>query len=151
MLKYTETILYSETSKLPKCWDSSLRKYFVVSFIIIFRTLSFPICGQTLYRRRLDNCENVADCENVEARVVHGSILCDPIQPNTSADWPNPTHYKWKNLDQTRPNPIQPNTTNNRAYSLVLTYFYTQNLSISGTGQIGRKIKFNCLVKPNLI
>jgi len=24
-------------------------------------------------------------------RVVHGSILCDPIQPNPSADWPNPT------------------------------------------------------------
>jgi len=32
-------------------------------------------------------------------RVVHGSILCDPIQPN-------PTHYKWENLDPTRPNPI---------------------------------------------
>jgi len=30
-------------------------------------------------------------------RVVHGSILCDPIQPTPSADWPNPT---------------QPNTTN---------------------------------------
>ena len=24
-------------------------------------------------------------------RVVHESILCDPIQPNPSADWPNPT------------------------------------------------------------
>jgi len=30
--------------------------------------------------------------------VVHGSILCEPIQPNPSADptQPNPTHYKWK-------------------------------------------------------
>ena len=37
---------------------------------------------------------------------------------------PNPTHYKWKNLD-----PTQPNTTNNGAYSLVVTYFYTKNLS----------------------
>ena len=34
--------------------------------------------------------------------------LCDPIQPNPSADWPNPT---------------QPSTTNNGAYSLVVTYF----------------------------
>ena len=41
-----------------------------------------------------------------------------------SCDWPNPTHYKWKNLDPTRPN-----TTNNGAYSLIVTYFYTQNLS----------------------
>ena len=46
------------------------------------------------------------------SRVVHGSILCDPSQPNPSADWPNPTqpnptHYKWKKLDLTRPNPIQ--------------------------------------------
>ena len=59
---------------------------------------------------------------------------------------PNPTHYKLKNLD-----PTQPNTANNGAYSLVVTYFYTQNLSVSGTCQIGRKIKFNCLVKLNLI
>ena len=58
----------------------------------------------------------------------------------------NPTHYKWKNLD-----PTQPNTADNGAYSLVVTYFYTQNLSVSRTCQIGRKTKFNCLVKPNLI
>jgi len=44
-------------------------------------------------------------------------------QLNPSADWLNPTHYKWKNLD-----PTQPNTTNNGAYSLVVTYFYTKNL-----------------------
>ena len=60
---------------------------------------------------------------------------------------PNPTHYKWKNLD-----PTQANTANNGAYSLVVTYFYTQNLSVSRIYcQIGRKIKFHCLVKPNLI
>jgi len=58
------------------------------------------------------------------SRVVHGFILCDPIQPNPSTDWPNPTHCKWKNLD-----PTQPNTTNSGAYSSVVTYFYTQNLS----------------------
>ena len=60
--------------------------------------------------------------------------------------WHNPTHYKWKNLD-----PTQPNTANNGAYSFVVTYFYTQNLTVSRTCQIGRNIKFNCLVKPNLI
>jgi len=81
-------------------------------------------------------------------RVVHGSILCDPIQPNPSADWPNLTHYKGKNLDPTR-HPTQPNTTNNRAYSLAVTYFYTQNLSVFGTCQTGRKIKFKCLVKAS--
>jgi len=66
--------------------------------------------------------------------VVHGSILCDPIQPNPSADWPNPTQLTTGGKIWT-----QPNTTNNRAYSLVVTYFYTQNLSL------------NCLMKPNLI
>ena len=49
------------------------------------------------------------------------------------------------------PNSTQRNTANNGACSLVVTYFYTQNLSVSGTCQIGRKIKFNCLVKPNPI
>jgi len=37
-----------------------------------------------------------------QIRVVRGSILCDPTQPNT---------------------------TNNGAYRLVVTYFYTKNLS----------------------
>jgi len=36
-------------------------------------------------------------------RVVHGSILCDPIQPNPSADWPNPTQSTKKvNVAYTR-------------------------------------------------
>jgi len=78
--------------------------------------------------------------------------------PRVHFVWPNPTQpISW--LTQPNPlqlekfgrNPTQPNTTNNRAYSLVVTYFYTRNLSVSGTCQIGRKIKFNCLVKPNLI
>ena len=51
----------------------------------------------------------------------------------------------------TQPNPTQPNTANNGAYSLVVTYFYTQNLSVSRTCQIGHKITFNCLAKPDLI
>jgi len=65
--------------------------------------------------------------------------LTDPTQPNPLQ------------VEKFGPNPIQRNTTNDRAYSLVVTYFYTPNLSFSGTCQIGRKIKFNCLVKPNLI
>ena len=66
--------------------------------------------------------------------------LIDPTQPNPLQ------------VEKFGPNPTEPNTTNNRAsYSLVVTYFYAQNLSVSGTGQISPKIKFNCLVKPNLI
>ena len=59
---------------------------------------------------------------------------------------PNPLQ-----VEKLGPNATQPNTANNGAYSLVVTYFYTQNLSVSRTCQIDRKIKFNCLVKPNLI
>jgi len=40
-------------------------------------------------------------CRTHHSRVVRGSILCDPTQPNT---------------------------TNNEAYSLVVTHFYTQSL-----------------------
>ena len=62
----------------------------------------------------------------------------------------NPTNQL---TDPTQPTTIgkiwtQPNKTNNRAYSLVATYFYTPNLSVSGICQIGRKIKFNCLLQP---
>ena len=43
--------------------------------------------------------------------------LTDPIQP------------KPLQVEKFGPNPTQPNTTNNGAYSLVVTYFYTQKLS----------------------
>jgi len=84
-------------------------------------------------------CTSPHSIHQVSTRVVHGSILCDPIQPNPLQ------------LEKIGPNPTQPNTTNNRAYSLLVTYFYTPNLSVFGTCQIGLKIKFNCLVKLNLI
>ena len=59
-------------------------------------------------------------------RVVHGSILCDPIQSNPSADhWPNPTQPTTSGKIWT-----QPNTANNGAYSLVAMYLYTQNLCL---------------------
>ena len=70
----------------------------------------------------------------------------NPTQPTSWLTQPNPLQ-----VEKFGPNPTQPNTTNNRAYSLVVTYFYTQNWSVSGTSQIGREIKFNCLVKSNLI
>ena len=62
----------------------------------------------------------------LQHRVVHGSILCDPIQPNPSADWSNPTQPTTSGEIWT-----QPNTTNNGAYSLVATYFipYTEIIS----------------------
>ena len=45
----------------------------------------------------VENCKLVRDKATGSSaprqfgRVVHGSILCDPIQPNPSSDWPNPT------------------------------------------------------------
>jgi len=53
--------------------------------------------------------------------------LTDPTQPTTSGKiW------------------TQPNTTNNGAYSLVVTYFYTQNLSKLVRSAV--KSNFNCFV-----
>jgi len=51
----------------------------------------------------------VSPCEQCGLfRVVRESILCDPIQPNPSAEWPDqPNPLQWENLDPTRPNPIQ--------------------------------------------
>ena len=51
-----------------------------------------------------------------KTRVVYGSILCDPIQPNTIS-WltqPNP-----RQVGKFGHKPTQPDTTNNGAYSLV--------------------------------
>ena len=49
-------------------------------------------------------------------------MLCDPIQPNPSADWSNPTHYKRKILDSTRPNPVQLTILSSQFSSDVLLY-----------------------------
>ena len=78
---------------------------------------------------------------------------------NTTRDLPAvDTELSMGPFSVTQPNathqltdPTQPNTASNGAYSLVVTYFYAQNLSVSRTCQIGRNIKFNCLAKPNLI
>jgi len=40
-------------------------------------------------------------------RVVRGSILCDPIQPNPSADWPNPTQPTTSGKIWTQSDPTQ--------------------------------------------
>jgi len=61
--------------------------------------------------------------------VVHGSILCDPIQPNPSADLPNPTRLITSGKIWIQADPTYPNTTNNGVYSLLMTYFHTQTLS----------------------
>jgi len=65
---------------------------------------------------------------HIDFRVVRGSILCDLIQPNSSADWPNPTQHTTSGESWTQPEPTQYNY-NKGAYSLVVAYFYTQNLS----------------------
>jgi len=72
-------------------------------------------------------------------------------KPNPTHQLTDPTQPNPLKVEKFGPNPTQHNTANNGAYSLVVTHFYTQNLSVSRTCQIGRKIKFNCLVKPNLI
>jgi len=48
----------------------------------------------------------------------------DPTQPISWLTQPNPLQVEKIGL-----NPTQPNTTTSRAYSLIVTYFYTQNLS----------------------
>ena len=53
-------------------------------------------------------------------------------------------------MEKFGPNTTQPNTTNNGAYNLVVTNFYTQNLSVSGTCLIGRKIKLTAWCKQIL-
>jgi len=75
-----------------------------------------------------DDCASRRKCGFItNSPAVHWSILCDPIQPNPSADWPNATQptVSWKIW--TQPDPNQYNY--NGAYTLVVTYFHTQNLS----------------------
>ena len=57
--------------------------------------------------RRLETEDEVCDwrvhCVKRCIRVVRGSILCDPIQPNPSADRPDPTRGQME-TNWTRPN-----------------------------------------------
>ena len=89
---------------------------------------------------------NVSQGSNTELSL---GLFCvtrsNPTHQLTDPTKPNPLQ-----VEKFGPNPTQPNIANNGAYSLVVTYFYTQNVSVSGTCQIGRKIKFKCLVQPNL-
>ena len=61
--------------KQPRCsrWSPVRRSPATVSAIVLSIVLSQPFTTNRL-------------------RDVHGSILCDPIKPNPSADWPNPTN-----------------------------------------------------------
>ena len=55
---------------------------------LLWRCLTVPsLLHAALFRTR--SCVFFAVTRRI--RLVHGSILCDPIQPNASADWPNPT------------------------------------------------------------
>jgi len=65
--------------------------------------------------------------------------LTDPTQPDPLQ------------VEKFGPNPTQSNTTDNGAYILVVMYFSTRKLSVSGTCQIGLKIRFNWLVQLNHI
>ena len=70
----------------------------------------------------------------------------NPTRQLTDLTQPHPLQ-----VEKFGPNPTQPKTTNTGAYSLVVAYSYTQNLSASGIGHIVRKIEFNCSMKQNLI
>ena len=81
------------------------------SFTIIFRFTAWRCASEVLWCRRVSVRPSVTSRHSAETetlcaciRVVHGSILCDPIQPNRSADWPDPTLFNWKNLDPTQYN-----------------------------------------------
>ena len=74
--------------------------------------------------------------------------LCDPIQ--STRQLIDPTQPNQLQVEKFGPNPTQPNTTNNGANRFVVTYFYTDDLSRIFS-QRSRKIKFNCVVQPNLI
>ena len=62
-------------------------------------------CEQTHWNvMRLEIGDLVRYSQSVRNRAVHGSILCDPIQPNPSADWPNRTRPITSGKIWTRPN-----------------------------------------------
>jgi len=52
-------------------------------------------------------------------RLVRGSILCDPIRPNSTPQLTDPTQPNPVLVGKFGPNPTRPNTTNDGAYSLV--------------------------------
>jgi len=52
--------------------------------------------------RRVHACNTAQSCQRVHF------VWPDPTQPISWLTQPNPTHYKWENLDPTRPNPTQP-------------------------------------------
>ena len=112
----------------------------VYAFCVIFdvwpvtsESVSAPPPRAKSWRRRWltaarSSCDNSAVCEWVSAwiciTVVHGSILCDPIQPNPSADWLNPTQ-----AEKFGPNPTQPNTTNNDRFPVPVGSVVKSNLT----------------------
>ena len=71
-------------------------------------------------------------------------VWTDPMQPISLLTQPDPTQFVLGIQQQ------QLYTTTVVSYSLLVTYFNTQNVS-STFIQPSRKIKFDCLVQPNLI
>ena len=75
---------------------------------------------------------------------VHGSILCDSIQPHqlTGPTQPNPVQVK-----KFGPKPTQPNT---NCHWLTYYHFITPSDQFPVPVRSAHKIKFNCLMQPNL-
>ena len=123
------------------------------SSAVVYTTVIVKLCLQHdcvsdswhwyVYLACSDVTESIATIRSPELST--GPFLFDPIQPNPSADWPNPTQRSTSGKIWT-----QPDTTNNVAYSLVVTYFYTQNLSRTFSLP-SCTINCNCLMQPNLV
>jgi len=100
----------SEAKKLLRFWnyqnaDCSLQKLNLLC-TVIFGRLSFPAIALSLQLKLMLRSTNSLTNGQRDTRAVHGSILCDSIQPIPSADWPNPLQ-----VEKVGPNPTQPNAT----------------------------------------
>jgi len=77
---------------LPSAFSHKTRHFSARHFV----TCQFhaPLCKQLLVQL-------------IQTRLVYGSILCDPIQLNPSADWPKPTQPTTSGKIWTQPDPTK--------------------------------------------
>ena len=83
------------SSRVSRANSLSVQLITSLSTILVRRTR--PLTANSHRHARQDTHGTVSSClvRRCESELSMGPFL-----------WPNPTHYKWKNLDPTRPNPI---------------------------------------------
>ena len=85
----------------------------------------FTSTPQKLHLGLLDKCKAPNKTVSLWVRTVfYGSILCDPSQPNPSADWPNPTLLTTSGKIWT-----QPNTASNNRFPVPVISAVKSNLT----------------------